>query len=275
MNDLSVFVVGWRNNDPLAHQLREQGIPHVFTYCDHYKGEAEVYNWCFRESERLGYKYVLITDSDVSFLHRETIPKMYEWMEKTPNAGSIRPWRKGERPEPYVLPEEKYIDDSTATMFRLGIGAYMDEEFVYTGWADLDLGVEIESLGYKNYNDRRYPVSHNMDGSNRHSQSSIIQAIKKANKLRLDFKRYKVGINNWKGTKAYNDSVSPEERIPTMNQLVYYSDEDQKLFQESVSPEHHQIWVKDGHINPNLTWKNPVIVGYSTRDLFEKEHGYS
>lgn len=279
MNDLAVWVLGWNEtgNDGLAERLRAWGkVPNVFTYCNYGGGEPENYNHCIRESERMGFQYIMALDSDVEIIHTETIPAMYEWINTHEKAGSIRPWRKGEPAQSqHYPPEVKYVEDSTAMLWRIGIGVYMDEEFAYTGWCDLDLGLQLEQSGYQNYNDRRYPVMHNMDGSNSHSRSSVLQAIKKRNKLLLDFKWYKVGIKNWRGVDSYNRSVPIDERIPTVNQIVAMSNESQELFQQSVSPEHAQIWHKDGRVNPNLSWRNPLVVGYSTREKFEKEYGYS
>jgi hypothetical protein len=277
MDDLAVWVIGWGNNEPLANKLRTWGrVPHVFTYQNFAGSEAENYNRVIRISENEGFRFILVADSDVEFIYDETIPKMYEWMRDTGKAGSVRPWRKGEPAQSAHYPlEVKYVEDGTALMWRLKTGMYYDEEFKFTGWSDLDAGNELEYLGYLNYNDRRYPVMHDMTGSNSHSKSSCLNALKKRNKLILDIKWHKIGRANWLGVEEYNRGVDVEERIPTVNQIVAYSNERQEMFGQSISPEHHQIWVKDHRENPNLVWKNPVVVGYSTRDEFEKEHGYS
>jgi hypothetical protein len=279
MDDLIVWVMGWNKvgNEHLAHRLRTWGeVPHVETYCNYGAGEAQNYNYAIRTSEAQGYGYILIVDADVEFIHPETIPEMYKWLTENPKAGSIRPWRKGEAAQSaHYPPPVKYVDDGTAMMWRLRTGMYYDEEFQFTGWSDLDAGLELEHLGYLNYNDRRYPVMHDMTGSNSHVHSSALNALKKRNKLILDFKWFKVGREKWQGVEAYNDSVTVEYQIPTVNQIIAMPNESQEIFGQSISPEHHQIWVKDSHEDPNLVWMNPLIVGYSTRDKFEKEHGYS
>src|SRR5574337_814716 len=119
-------------------------------------------------AEMRGFKYICIADSDVSFEHPETIPKMYEFISTHPEAGSIRPWRQGEIAIPYAGVEPKYVEDSTAMMWRLNVGDYWDEEFSFTGWVDLDWGLKLEKLGLVNYNDRRYPVLHDMKASHGH-----------------------------------------------------------------------------------------------------------
>lgn len=275
MDDLAVWVIGWGDNDPLAEKFRAWGVPHVFTFCDRYHGESENYNHCFRESERLGFQFILITDSDVDFRHQQTIPEMYKSIVDHSDWGSIRPWRQGENPVPYYPIEQKYMEDGTAAIWRLNTGAYCDEEFLFTGWMDYDLGNEMQYRGYKNMNDRRYPVFHNMRGSNSHSKSPILQAAKKRNKLILDVKWWVVGRENWRGVEAYNQSVPVEKRIPTFPEMLYWSPEECETFQQSVSVEHHDIWLKDGHENPNFVWLNPLICGYSTREEFERSRGYS
>lgn len=277
MDDLIVWVTGWGDNESLAERLRTWGkIPHVITYQNFGAGESTNYNHMIHLSESQGYRFILVTDTDVNFLHDQTIPKMYEWLRDNNEAGSIRPWRNGEPAQSaHYPPEKKYVEDGTAMMWRLKTGMYYDEEFLFTGWSDLDAGNELEYRGYANYNDRRYPVLHDRAGSNSHVYSSFLNAAKKRNKLILDFKWHLVGRERWAGVECYNSSASLEKRIPTINQLASYSNEQQEAFGQSVSPEHHQIWVKDHHDNPNLVWMNPVIVGYSTREKFEREYGYS
>ncbi len=280
MDDLIVWISGWdaAGNKKLAEQLSLWGgIPHVHTHCDFSKHEPENYNICILESIQAGFKYILFADSDVEFIHQETIPKMYESItgNRYPKMGSIRPWRKGEEAQPSFGLEEKYVDDNTAMMFRLDMGVWFDEEFLFTGWSDYDVGLEIEYKGWKNYSDRRYPVKHYMDRSNAHSKSTCLLALKKRNKLILDYKWWMCGRDKWCGIELFNETLPLERRVPTMQQIVAMSDENQHLFSESVSPEHHNIWVKDGHEDPNLVWENPIIVGYNTRERFEREHGYS
>jgi hypothetical protein len=279
MNDLAVWIIGWdeSGNRALADHLRTWGnIPHVFTYTNFSCGESENYNHCIRASEESGYRYMMALDADVEIPHEQTIPKMYEWIASQSQCGSIRPWREGEPVNPSAYPpDKKYIDDGTALMWRIGIGIYWCEELSFTGWMDLEFGCELEYHGYANYNDRRWPVKHSLAGSRRHSSSNALQALKKRNKLIHDFKWYLVGRDKWSGVGWYNANAPLERCIPTINQIVAYSNEDQDRFNQSVSPEHHQIWVKDGHENPNLVWKNPMICGYSTREEFERTHGYS
>lgn len=279
MNDLATWCVGWNiaGNEQLAEHLRNWGgIPHVFTYCNYAGSEAQNYNRVIRESEGMGFNYILVVDSDVVFNYRETIPEMYKWLAENPKAGSIRPWRKGEPAQSqHYPPEVKYVEDGTALMWRLKTGMYYDEEFAFTGWSDLDAGNELDHLGYVNYSDRRYPVLHDMTGSNNHVNSSCLNALKKRNKLILDFKWHLVGRKNWRGVEAYNETALLEKRIPTVNQIISYTNEQQEMFGQSCSPEHMQIWIKDSHENPNLVWLNPIIVGYSTREEFERTHGYS
>lgn len=278
MNDLAVWIIGWdeAGNDRLADRLRTWGgIPNVFTYSNFSGGESENYNHCIRQSEERGFQFMMGLDADVEIIYQQTIPEMHKWISTTSDCGTIRPWREGEHCLPNAPVEVKYIDDGTALMWRMSTKIYWSEELMFTGWSDLEFGKEMEYHGYKNYHDRRWPVNHKRDGSHRHSSSNILQAIKKRNKLIHDVKWYIVGRDKWQGVEIYNLSVPIEKRIPTINQLVSYSNEDQDRFNQSVSPEHHPIWVKDGHENPNFVWKNPVIVGYSTREEFERSHGYS
>jgi len=280
MNDLATWVMGWNEvgNEHLAEKLRNWGgVPNVFTYTNYAGSEAENGNHAFKWSEEHGFKYILTTDADVDFIHRETIPKLYEFITSNyaPKIGSVRPWRKGEPAQSaHYPPEKKYVEDGTGVMWRL-IGAYYDAEFLYTGWIDLDLGEEYSYRGWEHYNDRRYPVMHDMTGSNSHNRSSLLNAAKKRNKLILDYKWYMCGRDKWQGVEAFNVTLPVEKRVPTINQLVCYSNEEQEQFAQSISPEHHQIWVKDHHENPNLVWANPCIVGYSTRERFEAQYGYS
>lgn len=280
MNDLACWIMGWNEagNERLAERLRGWGnVPNVFTRCCFYMSEAQNYDYVMRWSEQNDFHYILVADSDIEFLHRETIPKMYEWLSSNKDAGSIRPWRKGEPAQPSQYPPDvKYIEDGSALMWRLNTGAYYDQEYAFTAWGDMDFGEELEYRGFKNYSDRRYPVMHDMTGSNSHGRSSALNALKKRNKLIYDFKWWLIGRDKWQGVEAYNATVPIEKRIPTVNQIIAYSDEDQELFQSQVSVEHHRIWMKDSRKNPNLeTWENPVITGIRTRDIWEVEHGYS
>lgn len=279
MNDLAVWVSGWdaEGNERLASQLRSWNIPHVFTWCNFEKHEPQNYNHCIDESVRMGYKYILISDSDVTYAHQETIPAMYDSIINIPQCGSIRPWRQGEKPEPDAKLDLKYVDDNTSMLMRLDIGARYDEIYLFTGWSDLEIGMEIERLGYWNMSDRRWPVSHDPTRSRSHNKSSALDALKKRNKLIHDWKWWGWGYDRWTnsgGLDGFNAEMPIEKRIPSMQQIIAYSNEDQKIWGDSICPEHHQIWVKDHRENPNLTWLNPLIVGYSTRDKFCQEHGY-
>ena len=279
MNDLAVWIIGWdeSGNERIAGRLRTWGaIPNVFTYTNYAGGEAENYNHCIRWSEEHGYKYMMGLDADVEIIHDKTIPEMYKWISSTPDCGSIRPCREGEEAQVSSYPPQvKYVDDGTALMWRLGIGAYWCEEMPFTGWCDLEFGKELEYLGYKNYHDRRWPVSHSRVGSNSHGSSNILQALKKRNKLLHDIKWYVVGRANWKGIEVYNATVPVEKRIPTVNQLVAYSNIDQDRFNQSVHPEHIPIFIKDNRKEwPNLYWENPIICGRDTRVEFFNKYGY-
>ena len=276
MDDLAVWISGWDSvgNKCLAAQLIDWGIPHVFTHCDKTKHEPENYNFCIGRSISLGFKYIEFLDSDVSVLHRETIPKLYEVITTRDRAGSVRPWRFGEAMLASAALEEKYVDDNTAMMFRLDMGLWFDEELLFTGWSDVDAGSEIEYLGYKNFSDRRYPVHHDMSRSCAHSQSTFLEAMKKRNKLIVDYKWWKCGRKDWHGVESYNATLPVDERIPSMNEIAAASDEKQRLFADSVHPEHGQIFLKDGEIHPNPHWKNPWIVGYNFREQWKERHGY-
>jgi len=156
----------------------------------------------------------------------------------------------------------------------LNMGIWFDEELLFTGWSDIDFGSEIEHAGFKNYNDRRYPVRHNLERSVAHSASTFLEAMKKRNKLIVDYKWWKCGRDNWLGVEAYNATLPIEERIPSMNMVAAMSDERQALFADSIHPEHAQIFLKDGEVMPNLTWKNPLIVGYNHRQVWKEKYGY-
>ena len=278
MNDLIVWATGWDDdgNKRLASTLLNMGVPNVDTHCDFTKHEPDNYNVCIKESIARGFKYAQFIDSDVEVPHRETILALYNFIASTSDAGSVRPWRSGETPMPYQVPSPWYVDDNTAMMFRLDIGVFFDEEFLFTGWSDLDFGSEIEFRGYKNYNDRRWPVMHNLARSRGHTKSTCLQAMKKRNKLIVDYKWWWCGRENWRGVESFNSTIPVEKRIPTMQQIVSMSNEDQHTLAESIDPEHTQIYRKDQRWPniPNLAWLNPLIVGYSTRERFRNEYGY-
>lgn len=276
MDDLAVWISGWdtEGNEGLARQLVDIGIPHVFTHCDKTKHEPENYNYCIRESIRMGFKYIEFLDSDVEVLHDKTIPTLYERLMSTPKAGSIRPWRCGEHIEPWAVLEDKYVDDNTAMMFRLDMGIWFDEELLFTGWSDVDFGSEIEYAGYRNYSDKRYPVRHDLGRTAEHSKSTFLEAMKKRNKLIVDYKWWKGKRENWSGVEAYNAILPLDERIPSMNMIAAMSDENQRLFADSIHGEHAQIFLKDGEIMPNLSWKNPLICGYNHRQAWREKYGY-
>lgn len=277
MDDTLVVVTSWDvgANDRLANTFRAWKYPHVETVCDKTNHESVTLNKIIRGARDRGFKYLALADADIRYDHEQTIRLMRDYLESHPASGVIRPWCQGENAGSNHDVTEKYIEDGTGWVFRLDMGGWtptFDEEFLGTGWSDMDIGMEIAHRGFKTMHDRRYPVFHKAGGT---TKNPFITAVGKRNKLILDFKWHKVGRDRWQGVEWYNSTVPDDEKIPTFFELMSWRTDDLERFQQSISPEHAQIFKKDVRENPNLIWHNPLLVGYSTREKFHTEHGYS
>jgi hypothetical protein len=274
MEDLAIYIMDWDEEGIAAmkEQFMGWGYPNIFSRCDRTKHETENMNLTHLAAAEAGFKYYHMANADVVYNHQETIPALYDYIKERPDVGAIHPWVQGEEPLPHAVPYDAYLQDATGITLRLNMNGWVpvyDEEYLGTGWSDLDLGEEILYRGFRILNDRRWPVRHNMGNTKRRDEKSFLKALERRSRLILSAKWWWVGRADWKGAEAYNATVPVEKQIPSMNLLMNYTDTELETFWRSIHPEHPQIRRQSNTIDHNDYWENPIIVGYSTRDKVE------
>lgn len=201
--------------------------------------------------ERCQNDYLWFLTSDLEIMYPETPHLMVEWMEAHPEVGAMIPNREGERHVGGFSPYKKYLEDGTALMYRMSVGSSYDEEFVFTGWSDLDFGGAIEQAGYEIWVDPRTCV--NKHPTPYGSWTSFRGAYNARNRILLEAKWCWAGPDKWQGVNDWNEN-NPTRRIPTIYELAFWDEQTLTRFAESVCMEHPQILFKDGQGTGNEGW---------------------
>src|SRR3972149_2146859 len=228
MNDLAIWILDW--DEEGIQKMKEQfeaWYPDagIFTYCNRNADETTNMNHSVKESARMGFAYYHRANADLVYGYQETIPALYKWLVEHPDTALIHPFTQGEDAQPFADPYEFYLQDATGATYRLDMTdtrtgekwlPLYDEEYLATGWSDLDFGEEIMwRTGLILMNDRRYPVKHIMGNTRRRDQKSYLKAMERRNRLILQAKWHWAGRDNWKGVEAYNTTVQLSKKIPT------------------------------------------------------------
>lgn len=275
MHDLGIWVMGW-DEDGVRKQVEKfqaQGYPNVFWWIDRNHHETVNMNRTIDKTAERGLSLWSLVNDDVDYKYPETIPAMYDYLKARQEVGAIHPYTQGEPPSPSSQPYDAYLQDATGIIMRLNINGWLpqwDEEFLFTGWADLDIGDHIRRHGGLVINDPRYAVRHDLGNTRRRAKCSYLMAMERRNRLILSAKWWVVGINKWRGIEDYNKTLPRVKQIPTMFELATYTDEELEAMWRSVDFEHPNIRQMNGTIDPNDYWENPVLGGVNVRELSEK-----
>ena len=250
--NLEAWVCSWDReaNNRMADVLYERcEVPKVTTLCmkNH---EGLVWNYALDHSEA---PFVLICDSDIEVLYDDFVFVMYTYIVQHADVGLISCNREGEAKNPYGNVSD-WWNDSPAPIFR-NCGVRFDHDYLFTQVQDLDIGLEYCHRGFRVVRDRRVGINHEFAAWGQ--KSSFYGAYTATNKLLLSIKWGLVGRDNWQGKNAYNESVPPEKRIPSLFDLAGYGEQALRLFADSVETE--LPWLIQGR-DPNWDWVNPVVV---------------
>jgi len=158
--------------------------------------------------------------------------------------------REGEKPNPRGAVVDWY-NDSPAPIFRKVKGVRFDTDFIFTGWQDVDIGLQYEAHGYRVVRDRRTSINHEFADFG--AKTTFYHVWNHRNKLLMDIK-WHIGHNDWKGVDAYNKTQPDEKKIPTLYDLAGFSEQQSKLFCESIETEMTRFIHGD---NPNHSWRRP------------------
>jgi len=253
MQDVEAWVYSWDRlaNGRMAKALQERcGVERVSTLCmkDH---EPVVLNYALDHATA---SFVLIMHAGIKIVHDEFVEVMRDFLLRNPKAGLISPNREGEARHEGGVPRPWWYD-GTAGLFRR-CEIRFDEDFIFSQWNDVDVGLAYQAAGYTVWRDPRVSVDYRFRPFG--ERSAFYHAYAARNKLLLDSKWHRWGMGGWDGVDAYNESVAEERRIPTMYDLAWYGEEELRLFAESVEGE--LAWILPGD-NPNLVWENPVVLG--------------
>lgn len=253
--ELEAWVYSWDEeaNQRMATVLRERcGVAKVRTL-NMKAHEPQVLNAMLDAATN---DYVLIMHAGIEVLHDNFVQVMYDFMVENPSAGLISPNREGEPYQPSLRPKAWWYDGVAGIFLRCGIR--FDEEFLFSQWADLDVGLAYQGQGLTVWRDPRISVRYKFRDFG--SRSAFYHAYSARNKVLLDLKWFQYGADSWQGVEEYNAGVPEEMRIPTMFDLATYRRQELEMFAESVALELHWFLIADGGQNPNLDWKNPCVL---------------
>jgi DNA-binding Lrp family transcriptional regulator len=197
--------------------------------------------------------YLWFLTPDVALPYLDILDRLLQVMKEFPQVGVVLPNRQNDVGVGGNIPYKKYLADGTAMLYRVECGMWFDEEFIFTGWNDLDFGLMLEANDYEVWVDPRTAV-HKQETSYG-SWSSHRRAYNAANRLHLEAKWY-WHEGEWPGLKIYNEFCPKDKRIPTAFDLAWWSEERLNAFADSVKEmEHPQILIKDGGHSGNIDWE--------------------
>ncbi len=236
MKDISAVVIHWDK------KLAAEYCEHVFEFCgvtaspiSMFGHEVDLLNWAI---ETCREKYLWFLTPDVELLYKDTAELLVETLNENSQVGVVLPNRQDDRYLMGYTPYRKYLADGTAMLYRMEVGAKFDEDFIFTGWNDLDFGLEVEDRSYEVWVDPRTAVKKSETAYG--SWSSFRSAYNARNRILLEAKWcWATGI--WQGVQHYNDNCEKNKRIPTEYELAWWSDERLVAFTASVNHEHPQI----------------------------------
>lgn len=246
---VQAFVPYWGDNAPdFAEYVQELcdipvGIVRGFNH------EPKVLNEMIRYCDT---DYLWFIHPDDQILDSRTPYTLAEYLDDNPQVGAVLPDVSGEQPY-WRKPESWYLKDNTCTMYRMSVGAKFDEDFIFTGWNDIDFGEEIIRRGFEVHLPHNVSVLKN--NTSYGSWSSFRSAYNARNRLLLEAKWYWVGIERWGGVAVYNTVCADDRQIPTMFELGWWAEERLNSFADSVMMEHPQILLKDGQGTGNENWR--------------------
>lgn len=250
---VDAFVLSW-SDDAYEYAEAVRALCHVpTTVFRMYSHEVAVLNYVLANC-RAPYCWLL---TDEKIVYPETPHLMAEWMDAHKEVAVMVPNREGEPPgTPCKTPYRKYLADNTAMMVRTEAGLRFDREYPFTGWSDLDFGLEAEYQGYEVHVETRASVVKGMTPYG--AWSSYRRAVNARSRLLLEAKWYWIGRRDWRGIDTYNQHCEPGRRIPTVYEMFCWSNEELDAFCGSVNHEHPQIQKGiDGRAG-NEDWKWPI-----------------
>lgn len=175
-----------------------------------------------------------------------------------PKVGVVLPNRQNDIGVGGNVPYLKYLADGTAMLYRTSVRAHFDEEFIFTGWSDLDFGCEVERRGYEVWVDPRTAV-HKQETAYG-SWSAFRNAYNARNRLLYEVKWFwpepggfgktnRVSVlvkkTNRLALEKYNNNCDSNKRIPTMFELAWWPEERLQAFADSIYMEHPWVLMKD------------------------------
>jgi hypothetical protein len=251
MTDVVAAVFGWGDCSQYVEFVKDRfhiDAIHV-QKLDH---EPRVLNHAL---STISCRYIWILTPDVELYDPRTLNSLKEVLDGDDEIGVVAPNRERDPLVGGHTPYEKYLQDGTAILYRRSIGVLYDEEFIFTGWNDVDFGESIQAAGYKCYVDPRVAVAKTPTPYG--SWTSFRGGYNARNRLLLEAKWW--WVNDWRGTKWFNETY-PAQRIPTQFELAWWDEQRLTRFAESVNMEHPQILIKDGQNSGNVGWSWEVFL---------------
>jgi DNA-binding Lrp family transcriptional regulator len=200
--------------------------------------------------------YLWFLTPDVALPYMDILDRLLQVMQEFPRVGVVLPNRQNDVGVGGLAPYKKYLADGTAMLYRVDCTiskqVWFDEEFIFTGWNDLDFGSTVEAAGYEVWVDPRTAVHKKETAYG--SFSWFRMAYNIANRLHFEAKWYWYE-GEWPGLWIYNQFCPRNKRIPTAFDLAWWPEEKLKAFVGSIiEMEHPQILIKDGGHSGNIDW---------------------
>lgn len=224
---------------------------------------------CNQAIDQCKAEFLWFLTPDIKLPHPGVLDSILDVMTIKPEIGVVLPNRQNDIGVGGKEPYKKVLENGTAQLYRMSVGARFDKEFIFTGWNDLDFGNEVERRGYEVWVDPRTAVEHFTAYG---SWSAFRNAYDARNRLLLEAKWYwpeawagsltdgqhwpqvEMQERNWRGLETYNQTCAPNRRIPTIFELAWWSTEKLQAFVASVEMEHPYILVAHNGLSGNTDW---------------------
>jgi hypothetical protein len=258
MSKVEAVIISWDRDK--AHAMAED-VKALFAIQSHIVCDQDHETALLNRGLDLASKaeYVWFLDPGLEFVHGDVLRLMVDWLDARPKVGLMVPNREAEPANDALKPFTHYLADGSAFLYRNSVQARFDEEFIFTGWSDLDFGESVRDLGYVIQVDPRRSIHKRWTAYG--DWSSFRRAYDARNRLLLEAKWYwsvdpshGILVRDWRGVEDWNER-HPERRIPTMFEMAWWGELAQNAFAESVYMEHPQILTVEGKGSGNENWR--------------------
>jgi len=268
------LIQGWNpeDNQKLKNELLKIGVPEKdIGFLTERKSRSYVLNKAFKTIPQ-HYKYICLYDSDIVVDGTDFVKSLREDLDNNPKIGAVivPSYQFAENEIPFKLEPPMSLDSQqdylrnisflttfNIIMFRRSMfnkGLKFDEDLYGSQLLDVDIGVEINRMGFDVVADNRHALAHK--ASDFVGKNLCYHAMVARNRHVLREKS--LNRENWKGVDDYNEK-NPDNRIPSVEELTHSSDG--SLMEYVASYDRHAF--ENCYMNPRFKDINAIANYYN------------